>query len=224
MVPAGPGPRAVTTPESQLVELRDLLQSRSIRKGRFTLASGRTSSYYCDTKATTLSPEGARLVGEILYHRAREAGAEAIGGLALGSTFIAAAVAMASALREDPIYGFTVRDERKDHGLERQTEESYSPDDRPLLSPGRRVVVVDDVVTRGGSILKAIEVVREKGCEIVSVTALVDRQEGGGEKLRRTGLPYAPLFVSDEHGNLSIHGAEAPPGHPGVAAAGSTRS
>lgn len=135
---------------AKLTELRQLLQERSIKKGAFTLSSGALSSYYCDTKATTLSPRGARLVGETLFELLSEDGAEAIGGLALGSTFIATAIAMASELRERPMYGFTVREERKGHGLERQTEESYHPDGRRLLVPGRKVAVVDDVVTGGG--------------------------------------------------------------------------
>lgn len=207
---------------ARLEELRLLLQEHSIRRGSFTLASGRTSSYYCDTKATTLSPDGARLVGEILFHRARETGAEAVGGLALGSTFIAAAVAMASSLHGHPMYGFTVRDEKKGHGLMRQTEESYHPDGKRLLSPGRRVAVVDDVVTGGGSILKAIEVVQEKGCTIAAVIPVVDRQEGGGDRLRRLELPYMPLFEADRHGNLIIHEGPADSReHRRLAAAGS---
>jgi orotate phosphoribosyltransferase len=205
---------------TQLEELRVLLQERSIRHGQFTLASGRKSRYYCDTKATTLSPDGARLVGEILYRRAHEAGAEAVGGLALGSTFIAAAVAMASSIHGHPIYGFTVRDEKKGHGLMRQTEESYHPGGDPLLSPGRRVAVVDDVVTGGGSIMKAIEVVREKGCEIVAVIPVVDRQEGGGDRLRGEDLPYMPLFEADPDGNLTIYRPPESREHHFVAAAG----
>lgn len=183
-------------------ELRDLLQRRSIQRGDFILSSGVHSSYYCDTKATTLSPLGSRLVGEVLFELLQEHDAEAVGGLALGSTFIATAVAMASELAGHPIYGFTVRDERKGHGLQRQTEESYHPDGRRLLAPGRRVAVVDDVVTRGGSILKAVDLVRQRGCEIVAVVSLVDRRAGGGELLRGMGLPYFSLFETDQEGTL----------------------
>lgn len=187
---------------TNIAQLRQLLQDQSIKRGEFTLSSGAVSSYYCDTKATTLSPRGARLVGETLFELLVERDAEAVGGLALGSTFIATAIAMASELHGRPMYGFTVREAKKGHGLERQTEESYHPDGRRLLVPGRRVAVVDDVVTGGGSILKAVEVVQEKGCEIVAVTSLVDRRAGGAQRLRDKGLPYFSLFETDETGTL----------------------
>jgi orotate phosphoribosyltransferase len=186
-------------------ELRAFLEGNSIRRGDFTLASGRRSSYYCDTKATTLSPTGSRLVGEVLFELLVESGAEAVGGLALGATYIATAVALVSGQRGHPIYGYTVREQRKGHGLQREVEESAHPDKRQLLSAGRRVAVVDDVVTGGGSILRAIETVQAKGCEIVAVIAIVDRRAGGGDRLRAAGLPYLALFETDEWGNLHLN-------------------
>lgn len=175
-----------------------------IRHGEFVLASGARSQYYCDTKATVLSPRGSRLIGETLFEELDERRVEAVGGLAMGATFIATAVAMASDQHESPIYGYTVRSSQKEHGLERSVEESYHPDGEPLLSPGRRVAVVDDVVTSGGSVLEAIETVEERGCEIVTVIAIVDRREGGGDRLLERGLPYFSLLEPDEQGHLSI--------------------
>lgn len=183
-------------------ELRDVLERQSIRLGHFVLASGATSNYYCNTKATTLSPRGARLTGEILFELLAGRGVEAVGGLALGATFIATAVALVSDQRGQPIYGFTVRSQQKTHGLETSIEESWHPDGKPLLSPGRRVAVVEDVVTQGGSVLQAIDAVQERGCEIALVVALVDRHAGGAEKIRARGLEYIHLFRTDDQGNL----------------------
>lgn len=188
-------------------ELREVLARQSIQKGDFTLASGAKSNYYCDTKATVLSPRGARLTGEVLFEVLRGKGIEAVGGLAMGAVYLATAVALVSDEHGEPIRGFTVRESQKTHGTKKSIEASFHPDG-PLMSPGRRVAVVDDVVTQGGSILKAIDAIQAAGCEIAAVIALVDRNAGGGEKIRALGLPYAYVFQTDTDGNLHIHGAE----------------
>lgn len=193
-----------------LRELRDLTQARSIEQRLpgepdFVLVSGAHSRYYCDTKKVTLSPVGSQLTGEILF-RLLDGEVEAVGGLTLGAAFIAAAVALVSGQHGRPIYGYTVRDEQKKHGTGEKVAQSFHPDGRELLCPGRRVAVVDDVVTKGGSILKAITAAQERQCEIISVIALVDRNEGGGEELLRRGLPYFALFHADMAGNLTING------------------
>ncbi len=192
-----------------LSELRDLIARQSIRHGQFTLASGGKSNYYCDTKATMLSPEGARLTGEVLFELLKPQHVEAVGGLAMGATFIATAVAVVSAQHGQPIYGFTVRETQKGHGLKKSIEESFHPGGEPLLSPGRRIAIVEDVVTQGGSVLKAVDAVLERGCEIVTVIALVDRDAGGNEKLLERGLPYVYLFRADSDGNLHLNDLEA---------------
>jgi len=188
-----------------IVELRDLLARQSIRHGEFTLVSGAKSTYYCDTKATTLSPRGSLLAGQILRPILTGHGVEAVGGLAMGSVFITTAVTVVSALAGTPIYGYAVRQREKDHGLRRSVEESFHPDGGPLLRAGRRVAVVEDVVTKGGSIQKAIQEVTQRGCEIALVVALVDRRAGGGETLRGMGLPYFALFDLDERGELHVN-------------------
>ncbi len=196
--------------DGRLRELCDLVQARSIVKKTtgepdFVLASGAHSRYYCDTKKVTLSPEGAQMTGEILFSLI-DGEAQAVGGLTLGAAFIATAVALVSSQHDHPIYAFTVRDEPKKHGTKEMVAESYHPDNRELLCPGRRVAVVDDVVTKGGSILKAIEEVERRQCEIVTVIALVDRGEGGGKALLQRGLPYFSLFNADSNGDLTING------------------
>jgi orotate phosphoribosyltransferase len=182
-------------------ELRAVIAAQSIRHGEFTLASGASSNYYCDMKATTLSPRGAVLVGEILFRIFGKLDIEAVGGLAMGSVFMSSAVSLVSSQKGKPISGFFVRAKEKDHGLMHLVEEAYCPDG-PLLRPGRRVAIVDDVVTKGGSIQKAIDAVRQRGCDIRSVLALVDRQAGGGDMLRGQGLPYQAIFRTDAKGGL----------------------
>ncbi len=186
-------------------ELRDLLQTRSIKRGQFTLASGDISNYYCDTKATTLSPQGNYLVGEALFPLVAALNCEAIGGLTMGGPLVATAVANTSYRNGSPIYGFGVRDQQKTHGLKHLVEESFHPDDTPLIRPGRRVCVVDDVVTKGGSVLKAVEAVSQRGGEVVAVIALVDRNAGGREVLRLRGLDYVYLYATDGEGYLHVN-------------------
>ncbi len=188
--------------------MRDLIQARSITRRApgepdYVLASGKHSRYYCDLRKVTLSPEGSWLVGEVLF-QLYDGKAEALGGLQLGATFMATAVALVSAQHRRPIYGFTIRTAEKLHGTRENKAASYHPDG-PLLRAGRRVVVVDDVVTEGGSVLKAIQVVEESGCEIVEVAALVDRCEGGTERLQAKGLPYVSIFTVDSSGSLKIN-------------------
>ena len=195
----------------KLDELRTLISDHSITRSEpgqpdFTLASGSATRYYCDTKKVTLSAEGSRLTGEVLF-ALLDGTAQVIGGLELGATFIATAVALVSGLNGRPMYGFTVRDKPKSHGNLEAIAESFHPDGRKLLCAGRRVAVVDDVVTQGGSILRAINAVKDQGCEIMAVISLVDRNEGGGNRLRELRYPYLPLFNAKEPGVLTINDA-----------------
>ena len=187
-----------------VAELYEILKSRSLRLGDFTLTSGAKSKYYYEGKASTLSPRGSRLVGEVIYRMIIELGVEAVGGLTMGADFMVTAVTVVSDLHGRPIYGFVVRDGQKEHGTRKLIEESYHPDGQSLLRPGMRVAIVDDVVTKGGSMLTAIDAVREKECEIAAVVTLVDRGAGGGDKIRERGLPYFPLFHADSEGTLTL--------------------
>lgn len=166
--------------------LRDLLKRHSLKFGDFTLVSGKKSSFYFDSKQTTLLPEGAYLVAaEILNSLAEnKIEADAIGGMTLGADPIVCPVAALSHISGRPLRAFIVRKEAKGHGTGRQVEGN--------LEPQSRVVIVDDVVTTGGSTLRAIEAVQQAGHIVVAVICLVDREEGGREKL--SAWPYFPLF------------------------------
>ncbi len=202
--PAVPG----TDQEKRLIELKAVLQERSIAKGSFTLTSGAHSHYYCDTKATVLSPRGSRLIGEALREQLRPFGVEAVGGPEVGGAYLATAASVASDLDGPPLFGFLVRNKAKGHGTSARIDASYHPDGRKLIAEGRRVAVVDDVVTSAGSILRAIEAVQAEGCEVAAVSAVVDRQQGGGELLRSRGFDFRPLFLADNEGNLSVYSGE----------------
>jgi len=141
----------------------------------FKLASGRHSNYYIDCKPTTLDPEGKYLIGNIIFNRIGDIKVDAIGGLSKGADPIADAVSLISYLKEKPIKAFYVREKIKDHGVIKKIEGD--------LHKGEKVVIVDDVVTTGSSTIKAMECAREKGLEVIKVIVLVDREEGGKEKI-----------------------------------------
>ena len=172
--------------------LIDLLKSRSVRHGEFTLASGKTSDLYVDARLTTMSPEGLALIGPLALATIRRMkwSADSIGGLTLGADPISYAVSYASFANPPALRAFTVRKEPKQHGTRKLIEGPFKK--------GDRVVVVEDVVTSGASALRAIEAVREAGGEVVGVLALVDRHEGGTEKLKAAGFALVSLVEADE--------------------------
>ncbi|MEE2776693.1 MAG: phosphoribosyltransferase family protein [Acidobacteriota bacterium] len=189
--------------EVLLAELRELIVERSIRYGEFTLASGASSAYYCDTKLSVLSPRGAALIGEGLYRLLLPHQVLGVGGLAMGAAYLATAVAMASDGREPEMYGFTVRNDDKDHGRGQKIDESWYPTGRPLIQPGRPVALVDDVVTSAGSVLRALDAVETAGCEVKVVAAVLDRQAGGADRIRERGYPFVALLAADAQGVVS---------------------
>ena len=164
-----------------------LLATRSTRRGSFTLASGRQSSVYIDARLTTMSPEGLSLIGPAGLRAIRDAGwqVDAIGGLTLGADPIAYAISYASANLSMPLRAFTVRKEAKTHGAGKMIEGPFRSDDT--------VAVIEDVITTGGSALKAVEAVRAAGGKVAGVLALVDREEGGREALEGAGLAVVSL-------------------------------
>jgi orotate phosphoribosyltransferase len=185
-----------------LRELEPILVARSFQYGDFTLSSGARSRYFFDSKLTMLSPEGARLVGEALYSVLSRCDVEAAGGLAMGAAYMASLIAQASVDGETLIYGYTVRRDKKDHGRGQKIDESWHPDGEPLIRPGRRVALVDDVITTGGSTIEALEEVKAAGCDVRAVAAIVDRGAGGAERFAELGVPFYSLFVADEDGKL----------------------
>ena len=168
--------------------LVDELRTHALVIGQVQLTSGRTAEYYVDAKRAVLLPAGFRALGELVAEKARAWNATAVGGLTMGADPVACAALAAGA----DVKAFFVRKEGKQHGLQRRIE-------GPLLEPGDRCLIVEDVVTTGGSTLQAIEAVREAGHEIVGVTAILDRLAGGAEAIREAaGAPYWPLTTIDD--------------------------
>jgi len=171
-------------------ELATLLASRSARRGDFVLSSGRRSDLYVDARLTTMSPDGLVIIGHLGLESINAMGwsADSVGGLTLGADPVSYAIAFASQLANSPIRAFTVRKEAKKHGTGQRIE-------GPFRS-GDRVVVVEDVVTTGGSARDAAEVIRAAGGVPVGVLAVVDREEGGREMLESLGLPVVSLVTA----------------------------
>ena len=155
-------------------------------RGEFTLTSGKKSNYYFDGKKVTLSPEGAYQVGKAIFDQLAGAGIDAIGGVPVGAYPMVAAVALVSHLEGKPIPAFIVREETKEHGTKRKIEGH--------LKEGSRVAMLDDVVTTGGSLLRAIKAVEATNCKVVKVIVLVDRHEGGSDRLKEEGYDFTALL------------------------------
>ena len=153
--------------ETQLLQL---LKDRSFKRGTFRLVSGDMSDYYIDGKMTVVYSEAAALIGEILFERTKDLDIVAIGGLEVGAVPLTTAAVISYHLHGRKMEGFWVRDEAKGHGTKKIVEGN--------LNPGSRVVIVDDVFTKGTSALKAVKAVQMMGCEVVLVLAIVDRLQG----------------------------------------------
>ncbi len=171
-------------------ELLRLLIDRSFIKSEreFTLTSGRKSRWYIDGKATTLHPRGAFLVGSLFCERLAGLDLDGVGGLTLGADPIATAIAVISGMRGQPLPAFIVRKEPKSHGTAAWIE--------GVLPERARVAVVDDVITTGGSIEQAIRTLHQLGHQVLLALALLDRLEGGRERLERAfDVPVEALFT-----------------------------
>jgi orotate phosphoribosyltransferase len=170
--------------------LLELLRTHSYRTGRVVLASGQQSDFFIDCKQTVLLAEGHALVGELMFERvaAFPERPVAVAGVELGGCPLASAVALVSWQRDRPLDAVYVRKGSKDHGSQRVLEGT----DR--LPRGGGVVVLEDVVTTGGSTLRAAEQLREGGLEVQGVVALVDRGEGGAERIRSAGLSLQAIY------------------------------
>jgi len=179
-------------------QLRTLLQEKSVYHGEFTLASGAKSDFYVDARVTTLDPRGACLIGEVGWKLVKETASklgkrvDAIGGLTLGADPVALSIGIASQRQDpsSPLQVFTVRKAAKEHGRQKRIEGNFSP--------GNSVVVVDDVITTGGSTLQAIDAIEEAGGRVAFVIVLVDREEGGRANIQRRGHMVIPIFTRRE--------------------------
>lgn len=174
-------------------ELLHLIRDRSYEQRKVTLASGRESDFYVDGKQTSLHPRGSYLLGRLLLEKLALFGqVDAIGGPTLGADPLATAVSLVSSLEGKPIPGFIVRKEPKGHGTRRWIEGKKN------LPDGARVVVVEDVVTTGGSGLSAVEKIEEEGYKVVGLLAVVDREEGAREAITAKGYRFESLFTKTQ--------------------------
>ena len=174
-------------------ELLNILLTKSIKTGHFILASGKESDLYCDCRITALDARGANLIGQVGWGLVQEEimpkfpGVTSIGGMTMGADPISLAIGMYSVEADVPLKVFTVRKEAKDHGRGKRIEGNFEA--------GQEVIVVDDVITTGGSTLKAIDAIEAEGGKVVAALVLVDRQEGGREAIESRGIPVFPMFT-----------------------------
>ncbi|HEX6765681.1 MAG TPA: orotate phosphoribosyltransferase [Polyangiaceae bacterium] len=174
--------------EKKRARLVELLRERSFERKKVILASGQESDFFIDCKQTILTAEGHALVGELLFDLIKSLpSAEAVAGVELGGCPLASAVSLVSFQRGSDLPALYVRKERKDHGSAKLVEGDRS------LRPGLRVALLEDVITTGGSSLRAVDALTKAGAEVVGIAALVDRLEGGAETIRGRGLSLVTL-------------------------------
>ena len=170
--------------------LAALLRERSVQYGDFVLSSGRHSPYYIDARKTTMSAEGQRLIGLLGLGAIREAGwsPASVGGLTMGADPVAYAIARASADAPPQVQAFSVRKAAKEHGTRQTIEGNFNP--------GEPVVVVEDVLTTGGSVLQAIEAIRRAGGTVLGLVVVVDREQGGRKAVEKFGIDVVALTTT----------------------------
>ncbi|MGC5582735.1 orotate phosphoribosyltransferase [Ornithinimicrobium sp. W1679] len=177
------------TPRDRLLQL---VSDLAVVHGRVTLSSGREADYYVDLRRVTLHGEAAPLVGEVMLDLVEDLELDAVGGLTMGADPVATAMLHAGAARGRRLDAFVVRKSEKAHGLQQRIE---GPSVR-----GRRVLVVEDTSTTGGSPLAAVEACRQAGAEVVAVAVIVDRASGARERLEQEGLDYRAAFGLEDLG------------------------
>lgn len=175
--------------------LIEIIKARSFQSGvEVKLASGRTSTYYFNMKPTMLDPEGAYLIASLILENIEDVSADLVGGLEMGAVPIASAVAAVSQAKGRPIGAFFVRKQAKDHGTKSLVE--GLPKGETMA--GKRLIVVEDVTTTGGSAIKAAEALRAEGATIVRVVTVLDRQEGAGDAFAAAGLDFASILTLND--------------------------
>ncbi len=167
-----------------------LLDLSVIRDREFTLASGKKSDFYVDARITTLHPEGAFLIGKLFFEMLDKIEVDSIGGYSIGADPIVSSVSVRSFIENRPIPAFIIRKQEKTYGTGKIIEGNFKK--------GDKVVIFDDVVTSGGSILKGAKEVETGGGTVLSVMAVLDREEGGREKIESAGYPFYPIFTKTD--------------------------
>jgi orotate phosphoribosyltransferase len=181
-------------PSTSRARLKDIIRARSFGRGEIKLASGRTSNFYFNLKPTMLDAEGAALLAELTVEALANERIDYVGGLEMGAVPIAGAIAQLSFLKGNPIQAFFVRKKPKEHGAKLSIE-GLAPGES---LKGKRVVVVEDVTTTGGSAIKAAEAVKDAGGEIAFVLTIVDREEGAAETFKDAGIAFRSLYRAAE--------------------------
>lgn len=174
--------------------LADIIAKRSFGRGEITLASGRKSDFYFNLKPTMMDPEGAALLAELTFESLKDYALDYVGGLEMGAVPLAGAIAQLSWMRGHPIAAFFVRKKPKEHGARLAVEGLAKGE----TLQGKRVVIVEDVTTTGGSAIKAADAVRDAGGEVALVITMVDREEGATETFRDAGIPFRSLYKASE--------------------------
>lgn len=170
--------------------LKEIIIEKSLKTGNFKLASGATSTYLFDLKPTLLDPEGANISADLILEMI-SGDIDAVGGLELGACPIVSAVCVKSFLKNRPIKSFYVRKEKKDRGTQKLIEGCE-------LNKGDKVVILEDVTTKGGSVMNAINEARSKGCQVVKVISVVNRLEGAKENLAKEGIELESILTRDD--------------------------
>lgn len=180
--------------KSKQEALLEIIRRESFLKGSFTLASGQHSNWYYDGKMTMGHPKGMLLIGEVIFDLLKDKEVVAVGGLAAGAIPIGASISIASSNTDRPLPNFWVREETKSHGTQKLIEGQFPKE------KGSRVAIIDDVMTTGGSVLKAVQRVEEDGAVVDCIIVILDRRAGGSEKLRSQGYKVISLYEATEDG------------------------
>ena len=194
MRPPRPHEKTALSKSASRARLAEIIRRRSFGRGEIILASGRKSDFYFNLKPTMLDAEGAALLAELTFEALRNDNVDYVGGLEMGAVPIAGAIAQISWLKGHPIAAFFVRKKPKEHGARLAVEGLAQGE----TLKGKRVVIVEDVTTTGGSAIKAVEAVRDAGGEIALVFTMVDREEGAAENFAQAGLPFRALYKASE--------------------------
>ncbi len=178
--------------DADRARLLELVQRDAFQTGEFTLASGQKSHYYIDGRLLTLSSDGAHVLAQVILAMIEGERIDAVGGMTMGADPIIGAVLAVADLQGRELAGFICRKEQKQHGTGRQVEGN--------LQPGHRVLMVEDVVTTGGSTLRAMDAVEAAGGEVIRVIAMVDRLAGASEAFEKRGVRFTPIFTVKDLG------------------------